>query len=140
MDDPLKELEDELGRLRPVAPGRELFERIDRRLEPRGRGWLWALIPAACALAAAAGLHWGAHAPTGARAAPASGMLSPVVFQDVLVGSSDEGYVELADGWPARRVLEAHVDTIVWRDPSSASSLRWSVPREEVRIVPVSFQ
>jgi len=140
MEDPLKELEAELGRLRPVAPGRELFGRIERRLESRGRRWLWTLIPAACALAAAAGLQWRAHPPAGARSAPAAGAPSPVILQDVLVASRDEGYVTLPDGWPARRLREAHVDTLIWRDPRSASSIQWSVPREEVRIVPVSFQ
>src|ERR1017187_7775732 len=53
---------------------------------------------------------------------------------------ADPGYVMLAAGWPARRMREAHLDTIVWKDPRSAASLQWSVPREEIRIVPVSFQ
>jgi hypothetical protein len=37
-------------------------------------------------------------------------------------------------------MIEAHVDTITWRDPRSAASIQWSVPREELRIVPVVFR
>jgi len=140
MDDNLQELEAELVRLRPAAPSRELLGRLERRLEPRGRGWLWALIPAGCALAVAVGFRLSAPGPGHAHAPPAPRALSPVAVRDVLVDSRDEGYVLLADGWPARRLREAHVDTIVWTDPRSASSLQWSVPRVEVRIIPVSFQ
>jgi hypothetical protein len=142
MDDDLDELEAELGRLQPARPARELLLRVERGLEARGRGWLWAAIPAACALSLAAVLGvW--RAPRQAAATherPPSPALRPVAVRDVLVGSRDEGYVLLADGWPARRVLEAHLDTITWKDPRSGSSLQWSVPRDEIRIVPVSFQ
>jgi len=142
MDEDFHELEAELGRLRPANPTRELLQRIERGLEPRGRGWLWAAIPAACAilLIAAFGIRRAARPAAGAREPPPSPALRPVAVRDVLVGSRDEGYVLLADGWPARRVREAHLDTIVWKDPRSASSLQWSLPREEIRIVPVAFE
>jgi hypothetical protein len=146
MDDDFRDLESELGRLRPSAPRSGLLGRIKRDLEPRHvavRGWLWAAMPAAAALAVAAAveIRWwvppapGVPAPV--RAAPA---FRPVAVRDILVDSRDEGYVVLADGRPAHRMLEAHVDTIEWRDPRSAASLQWSVPREEIRLVPVSFQ
>jgi hypothetical protein len=148
MDDDFQDLESELARLRPIAPPAGLLDRIERDLAPRRppvRGWLWAAMPAAAALAAAAvlGVRWPVrpaarapgHAP--ARAAPA---FRPVAVRDILVDTRDEGYVVLADGQPAHRLREAHLDTIVWTDPRSAASLQWSVPREEIRIVPVNFQ
>ncbi|HXQ82268.1 MAG TPA: hypothetical protein VN775_13200 [Opitutaceae bacterium] len=147
MDDDFQDLEAELGRLRPAVPNPRLLLRIGQELAPRrraGRGWLWAPVAAAAALAAAAVL-WPRWAVPPAREAPvlrpaAAPALRPVAVRDVLVGSRDEGYVVLADGWPAHRLREAHLDTIVWRDPRSAASLQWSVPREEIRIVPVNFQ
>jgi hypothetical protein len=48
--------------------------------------------------------------------------------------------VTLADGTPARRVRQSYVDKITWENPRSNASLVWSVPREEVRVVPVNFQ
>jgi hypothetical protein len=147
MDDELEDLEAELSRLRPAAPRLDLLERIQRDLAPRRRGirgWLWAALPAAAALAAAAvlGTRWAARPAADASARPPfrTPALKPVAVRDVLVGSRDDGYVKLADGWPARRLREVHLDTIVWKDPRSAASLQWSVPREEIRIVPVSFQ
>jgi hypothetical protein len=32
------------------------------------------------------------------------------------------------------------VDTITWKNPRTNASVRWTVPREEVRVVPVKFQ
>ena len=56
------------------------------------------------------------------------------------MSARDEGLVTLEDGTPARRARLQFVDTITWKNPRTNSSLRWSVPREEVRIVPVVFQ
>jgi hypothetical protein len=145
MDDDFQDLEAELGRLRPVDPRRDLIRRIGRDIaQPvrAVRGWLWVSIPAAAAIAAAVvlgvrrpGLPDAAPPP-----APAVTALRPVAVRDQIVGPLEEGYVMLADGRPARRLRETHLDTIVWKDPLSAASLQWSVPREEVRIFPVSFE
>jgi hypothetical protein len=147
MDDNFQDLEAELGRLQPAAPRSQFLARIESDLAPRRRvlrGWLWVAIPAAAALAVAAvfGIRRAARpsADVSALQLAAVPTLRPVEVRDVLVGSRDEGYVMLADGWPARRLREAHLDTIVWKDPRSAASLKWSVPREEIRIVPVNFQ
>ena len=70
----------------------------------------------------------------------ADALLKPVAAENVLVSASDEGLVTLEDGTPARRERLQFVDTITWKNPRTNSSLRWSVPREEVRIVPVVFQ
>jgi hypothetical protein len=58
----------------------------------------------------------------------------------VLYAAEDEGIVTLDDGRPARRERLHYVDTVTWRNPRTNASLTWSVPREEVRIVPVNFQ
>lgn len=145
MDDDFQDLEAELSRLRPVAARPDLVRRIGRDLAPprrASRGWLWASIPAAAAIAAVAvlGPRWPAR-PAAGPAPPASApALRPVAVRDQLVGPLEEGYVMLADGRPARRLRETHLDTVVWKDPRSAASLQWSVPREEVRIVPLSFE
>lgn len=146
MDDEFRDLEAELGRLRPAGPRREFLLRVERALAARGRpirGWLWAAMPAAAMLAAAVVVEtrWPAQpAATPHAPSPAAPAFKPVAFRDVLVDSRDDGYVVLADGRPARRLREAHIDTITWRDPRSAASLQWSVPREQIRIVPVSIQ
>ena len=158
MDDELQQLEAELKRLQPVAPAPALIERVERELASapaRSRlaevHWLWAALPAAAAVAlvvvqftrerpvapAAETPPVGLAATEAAdRAAP----FKPVAAENLLVAASDEGLVVLADGTPARRERLQFVDTITWRNPRTNASLTWRVPREEVRVVPVSFQ
>jgi hypothetical protein len=139
MDDELQALEAELSRLRPLAPSPELSARVGRELGPRGRLiplWSWIALPTAAA-AAAALIILGARPASGAAPAAA---FKPVSAQQVLLSASDEGYVQLGDGTPAHRFRASYVDTITWEDPQSHASLRWSVPRDEVRVIPASFQ
>lgn len=67
-------------------------------------------------------------------------LLEPVAAENVLFSAVDEGYVQLDDGTTARRQRLEFVDTVTWRNPATRASLTWSVPREEVHIVPVQFQ
>ena len=46
----------------------------------------------------------------------------------------------LDDGTAARRERFQYVDTITWKNPRTNASVRWTMPREEVRVVPVKFQ
>lgn len=152
MDEELKELEAELQELRPQAPSNELMARVrhelarpqaPRELAPVHRFWAVAL-PAAAAVALVF-THFSREAqPTAqrvSRMAPlAVAPLKPVAAENLLVAASDEGLVTLEDGTPARRERLQFVDTITWKNPRTNASLTWSVPREEVRIVPVSFQ
>ncbi len=132
-------------RLRPKALRPQFASRLERELGRPSRisdVWIWLSIPAA-ALFTAAVLFW--ERPSASPVAPvpapvADAAFKPVGIRDVLVNSRDEGYVVLADGRTARRMIEAHVDTITWRNPRSAASIQWSVPREELRIVPVVFR
>ncbi len=122
--------------------------------------WLWmAALPAAAAVALVAGRFSSkppaqettvaavepAVTPAPALPAPASTTavrtaLKPVAAENLLVYAADEGLVTLDDGTPARRERLQYVDTITWKNPRTNASLTWRVPREEVRVVPVSFQ
>ena len=144
MDDELHELETELRRLRPVAPSRALSAGIARSLDaPRRHYWAWAALPLAAALVGVVFLR-----PTPAVSPPAPVMVKPstpvaykpVSAENLLYDHRDEGLVTLADGTAARRYRSSYVDTITWKNPRTQASLRWSVPRTEERVVPVSFQ
>jgi len=63
----------------------------------------------------------------------------PVKAANVLYDLRDEGLVLLEDNTPARRVRARYVDTYTWKNPATNASLRWSVPRDEVRVLPASF-
>lgn len=157
MDDELHQLEAELKRLQPAAPRPALVARVERALavEPKRRSlaevhWLWAALPAAAAVALVftqfarerpVEAEPGAVRPVAQLAAiPGQAGLKPIAAENVLVSAADEGLVTLDDGTPARRERLQFVDTITWRNAQTNASLTWSVPREEVRVVPVSFQ
>jgi hypothetical protein len=65
-------------------------------------------------------------------------VLQPVSATDYLYATVDEGLVASRDGFPARRVSYRYVDTYTWRNARTNASLKWMIPREEVRVVPVS--
>jgi len=48
--------------------------------------------------------------------------------------------VTLDDGTTARRLRQSYLDRITWKNPETNASLVWSVPREEIRVVPVLLQ
>jgi hypothetical protein len=152
MDDDLERLESELKRLRPAAPAPALVARIDRDLaDGAARPVLapvqpmWAVaLPAAAALVALL-LQLVPTAPErgegpAAVLAASEPALKPVAAENLLVSARDEGLVTLDDGTTARRERLQFVDTIVWKNPRTHASLTWTVPREEVRVVPVVFQ
>lgn len=146
MDEDLLNLEIELKRLRPVAPAPRVAASIDDGLAARHSAapfWLWAgALPAAAAVAVLAGAVMRRDFPKSAapRADAVAGVLKPVEVENVLYSARDEGEVTLADGTIARRERLRFVDTVTWKNPQTNASLRWSVPREEVRVVPISFQ
>jgi hypothetical protein len=74
-----------------------------------------------------------------AAPAPARDVYRPVKAANVLYDLQDEGLVLLDDNTPARRVRARYVDTYTWKNPATNASLRWSVPRDEVRVLPTSF-
>lgn len=151
MDDDLQDFEAELKRLRPQAPSRGLAGRVERELgaapAATGRPWWWlAALPAAAAMAFFVVARAPERAVPPAPVAPVAvaddvrPVLKPVAAENVLYAARDEGIVMLADGTAARRERWQYVDTITWKNPRTNASLKWSMPREEVRIVPVAFQ
>mgnify|MGYP001551091292 FL=1 len=156
MDDDLTQFEAELKRLRPAPLPRGLVARLEAELAPVGRRtspawWLWAgVLPVAAAFAVMivlAANSDGTRTPSpaarknaAALVAPAPAAFKPIAAENLLYATQDEGLVTLADGTPARRERLSYVDTITWRNPRTNASEHWSVPREEVRVVPVNFQ
>jgi len=157
MDDELQSLETELQCLRPADPSRALLTRIGRDLAPPaiarpGFAWRWRWL-GALPLAAACVVVWlqlsrppvsptanAVQKPLTEVAADESALLKPVAAENILVAARDEGFVTLADGTPARRERREFIETITWRNPRTRASLTWTVPREEVRVVPVVLQ
>lgn len=153
MDEELIALEEELKRLRPVIPPTRLMAALDNELGRKSRSslrWIsWLGLPVAAAIAA-----WVIYAPANqtasitntegvvaAAADPAkSPTFKPVAAQNVLVSESDDGLITLADGTHVRRTRQAYLDRITWENPATHASLTWTLPREEVKVVPVSFQ
>lgn len=151
MDDELTDLEAELRQLRPAPPSPALRARVQRELaavpaaRPRARwDWWWIALPAAATVLIVLNLKLQTPSEKSGEPSPAAQVagrasLKPVAAENVLYAADDEGLVTLDDGTPARRARLHFVDTITWRDPHTNASLTWSVPREEVRIVPVNF-
>lgn len=150
MDDEFEKLEAELRRLRPTAPSAALEQRLSRALARPSRRtpssawrWAWLVLPVAAAAVIAVALvphasQSGAkNLPTTASSLPP---FKPVAAENVLVSSEDEGLVTLADGTSARRLRQSYVDTITWKNPRTHASLTWSLPREEVRVIPLVLQ
>ena len=59
----------------------------------------------------------------------------PVAATNVLYDLKDEGLVKAEDNSDARRVRYRYLDTYTWKNPKSNASLKWSVPRDEIRLV-----
>jgi hypothetical protein len=121
---------------------RELAARRPNRL-----WWAWVALPAAAAIAF---VLVRPEQPVVKASKPAANtvlapavarpVFKPVAAENLLVEAQDVGHVTLANGSSARRVRQSYIDTITWKDPRGRASLKWSVPREEERIVPVVFQ
>lgn len=176
MDESLLELENELKRLSPRRPSREMLAAIERDLA-RGhasggpheatrystattlRSWKWATWSLAGA-AAALGLAFVLRAvfdatqapddtPAIARQAGASAAASstaaiapaapdryePVQASSVLYALHESPPKTLPDRTEGREVRYRFVDTYTWKNPARNASVRWSVPRDEVRLV-----
>lgn len=80
-------------------------------------------------------------APAGDRmlAASTADVYRPVKAANLLLDVQDEGPVLLPDNTAGRRVRARYVDTYTWKNPATNASLKWSVPREEVRVLPANY-
>lgn len=71
--------------------------------------------------------------------APARDQFQPVAATNVLYDLTDEGLVTVEGGPPAHQVRARYLDTYTWKNSRNNSSLTWSVPRDEVRVIPASL-
>lgn len=166
MDNSLEELENELSRLSPRRPSAALLDRLEHELGPVTpapavrryvtatslRSWKWAgwsLAGAAAALALVfaaqsqftrePAVSTPAPAPVQVAAAVPANRYQPVKATSVLYDLKEDGVATLPDQTEGRQVRYRYVDTYTWRNPATKASLRWSVPRDEVRLVRASL-
>lgn len=169
MDETLQELENELARLTPRRPSAGLMQSLGRELGPEAasgsapryssatslRSWKWATWSlAGIAAAIAFVIVWQtkprpAEAPATvatitepvapkATATPVN-RYQPVKASSVLYDLKEDGTAFLPDRTEGRQVRYRYVDTYTWKNPATNASLRWSVPRDEVRVVRASL-
>jgi len=120
------------------------------------RSWKWATwslagVAAATALVAVVQFNHQspkAPAPSLATVAPVSApktvlnplnRYEPVKATSVLYDLKEDGAATLPDQTEGRQVRYRYVDTYTWKNPATHASLRWSVPRDEVRLVRASL-
>lgn len=169
MDDTLQELENELKRLTPRRPSAGLLPALERELGPEAgaspvprystatslRSWKWTTWSLAGVAAAIAFIIvWQTNArPAEAPATVASitepvapkatatpvNRYQPVKASSVLYDLKEDGTGYLPDQTEGRQVRYRYVDTYTWKNPATNASLRWSVPRDEVRFVRASL-
>ena len=157
MDENFQDLEAELKSLHPRTPSLDVLVRLENKLAPPASVRLpgrriapsmlaWARVGWAVAVAfiVFAGLMIAHRKNSTTREISDTKPQNPApIFKPVRAGnlhyaSLEEGYVLLNDGLPARRVLDRYIDSFEWRDPRTNASVEWRIPREEVRIIPVS--
>jgi hypothetical protein len=82
-------------------------------------------------------------ATTKPAAAPAAvkpvNRYEPVQASSVLYDLQESSPTPLPDRTEGREVRYRYVDTYTWKNPATNASLRWSVPRDEVRLVRASL-
>lgn len=168
MDETLQELENELKRLTPRRPSAGLMQTLERELGPSATGeataryssatslrsWKWATwslagMAAVIALVLMLQYHRQPVNPPAAVAAtqPVSAKskdtpvnrYQPVQASSVLYDMKEDGPTYLPDRTEGRQVRYRYVDTYTWKNPATNASLRWSVPRDEVRLVRASL-
>ena len=149
MDEELKKLEAELAALSLAETSSRLRENIaeqlaqsDRAEKPANLVWLrWALpLAAALVIAIVWPRNFQPQAEIGTNDSQMISNFKPVASQEILYAAHDDGIVQMADGRLARQMRRSYLDKVVWRNPQTNASLTWSVPRDEVRVIPLSFQ
>lgn len=140
--------------LAAASPARPLDEAAASA--PRSWGWLgWAALGAAAAVLVlglggrlvrpdpaphTAAAPRPSAPPPGAAEPVAAAQYLPVSAASVLYDLRDEGWVTLDDQLPVRQARFRYVDTYTWRNPATNASVRLSVPRDEVRVLPAHYQ
>lgn len=146
----LATLKRELGPATPVAPARRYSTAT------RLGSWKWATwsLAAAALLAVVLLVHSNRPAPAvPAESSPAPEVVAtaptvepsrpeaeanryePVRASSVLYAMQEGTPTTLPDRSEGREVRYRYVDTYTWKNPATNASVRWSVPRDEVRLV-----
>lgn len=162
MDESLQELENELKTLQPRRAPARWLDQINRDLaaelpesaRPRYAtatnlgswkwlGWRAAGVAAVLAMVAAVGIVSGRRPAPAAAPVPETPVqgpaYEPVAASNVLYDLKDEGAVQRVGEAEARRVRARYVDTYTWKNPRTNASIKWTVPRDEIRVVPASY-
>jgi hypothetical protein len=134
MNEELQELEFELRRLRPRATSEFFDARVEAALESHSRPSLVILRGVAAAGFAACVAWLVALAPGNMGLTEVT--LHPVDAQETLQSAQDEGWVTLDDGTKAQQMRLRYLETVRWSDGNR--TLTWTLPREELRILPVT--
>jgi hypothetical protein len=159
MNDPLKQLEQELARLVPGRPDPHLQARLRETVAAesarqrsslpapaRRRSWWRQALPLAAAAAFGIGTwvilgttadRFGGAAGDAPAAASADGQFRPVRAQNTLIGVDEAGIVNLQGGQLARSVRYRFMDSVRFENPEDGSIIEMKVPREEILLVPV---
>jgi hypothetical protein len=65
--------------------------------------------------------------------------LRPVSIANTLYDTEDEGIVTLDNGQPAQRLRLRYIDTITWANSRGGASLQWSQSRDEIQLLPLTY-
>ena len=169
MDESFQDLELELKSLQPRRPSDLWHDCVAHELGAAvGRpryftatnlgswkwfGWRAAGVAAALALVAVAGFVSFRQSqpvsvfvpPVAVRLKPAAepqvphDQYQPVAATNVLYDLKDEGLVKAEGATPVRRLRYRYLDIYTWKNSRSNASIKWSVPRDEIRVLPASY-
>lgn len=78
--------------------------------------------------------------PTVLAAKPVSERYRPVGAASVLYDLREDGTASRTNSSSVRRLRYRYVDTYTWENPTTHASLKWSLPRDEVRVLPASLR
>ncbi len=151
----LRALESELGAANVPAPA--TVRRYTSATSWSTWKWIsWSMAAAAAALLVAflllrrmpeaapenrlAGTEAKANPPASATSSvAATNRYEPVHASSVLYDLQEGDPTLLPDRTEGREVRYRYVDTYTWKNPATNASVRWSVPRDEVRLVRASL-
>ena len=160
MSDDFTDLENELKQLRPKSVPAALIGRIATDLDQATArpglfaSWRSWILPVAASLALAvtvtsipflvrdreveAGSPAVSAGPGQVAKTSTDRPMKPVHATNVLYDAVNEGIVYLDGKTPVRRMRLNYLDTITWENPNGGSSLKWTIPREEIYFIPVA--
>lgn len=81
-----------------------------------------------------------APSPTVLTVKPAPERYRPVGAASVLYDLREDGTASRTNSSSVRRLRYRYVDTYTWENPATHASLKWSLPRDEVRVLPASLR